>query len=851
MMNYRLDIEFKELFEAIPAAVLLVDVAGNVLGFNRNARVLFGFDSVASSDVKLFQLQPHRLDQVDMGSNAMEGFRSLSIPVEIIFQRNGGGHFPGSVKSQVYTQNDGVEIFVLVIENVTSQKMKEGSRIRDKIEADKANDAKSDFLSSMSHEIRTPIQGTLGALDLLEQTDLCEQQLHYLNLAKNSSSSLLGIVNDVLDVASLDANAMRLNKIQIDLYQVLDEIYAIYRVYAYEKNSDITLRIDSSVPRSLNADPVRLRQVLCNYISNAIKYSNQGEINVHVRCDGDKKIVFEVNDNGPGVDQAIESTLFTQHVMGRNRDPKYGSYGIGLSVCKKLAALMGGSVGYTRRQPKGACFWFKVDFQSPHEAHVISALQKSNHKSMAHNGSVHKDNSILPVDEARMLSGKKADNVKQAIIFSDDPIKSMLEHQLSEWSVSVGNSGAALPSREQVLGLFTSGTKILLIFDSNSFPKAKILKYINGLINFFQEGELIEQSVMFLVFGLSPGEIASQCSANIEIEATADAYSLSLLARCCGDDAVINDHGTGSTVKNIHKVPLSLKGRYVLIAEDSETNLEIFTLQLESVGAKVAAAKDGLEAFNQYLEYDVDIVMLDLQMPKLGGFEIIKKIIESEKYRLSPKSIPIIAMSANVIGSIKQQCLSAGFNDYLMKPVRREAFLKSVVKWIDAGSADTETEAALPAAVTLPAPTALPTPIATHNSMQPDNNNAKSNTPLKEVEVVDFEFLEDQLSQVRPEAGLRMIELFIAEVSNRIILICDAIEIDDYHVLENEAHVLKSSCASFGAEGMNQLASSLEIDSKDRKRQQCFEACGKMKVMFEKTSTQLRDYVATHSGSAS
>ncbi|PCI42885.1 MAG: hypothetical protein COB51_12280, partial [Moraxellaceae bacterium] len=487
-MSYRLEVEFKALFEEIPAAVLLVDSAGNVSRLNRSARILFGFDSVASFDIKLFNLQPHPFDQQEMSSDAMEGFRDLSTPVETIFQRKDGGHFPGTVKSQVYTQRNGIEIFVLVIENVTSQKMKEGSRIRDKIEADKANEAKSDFLSSMSHEIRTPIQGTLGALDLLEQTDLCEQQLHYLNLAKNSSSSLLDIVNDVLDVASLDANAMRLNKIPIDLYQVLDEIYAIYRVYAYEKNSDITLKIDFSVPRSVKADPVRLRQILCNYISNAIKYSNHSEINIHVRSDGDKKIIFEVNDNGPGVDQAIENTLFTQHVMGRNRDPEYGSYGLGLSVCKKLAALMGGSVGYTRRQPKGACFWFKIDLQAIPLNQVLGG----------------KENSTKRPSTGNLTSAsQKISHEKQAVIFSDEPIQSMLEHQLSEWSISVRNSGVTLPSRDQVLGLFGLGAKILLIFDSNSFPKAKILKYINGLINCFQEKGLTEQSVKFLVFGLS------------------------------------------------------------------------------------------------------------------------------------------------------------------------------------------------------------------------------------------------------------------------------------------------------------------------------------------------------------
>lgn len=821
-MDDSVEIDFAVVFDTNPSATLIVDSKGNVVALNDAAKRLFAYDNACLLGLKLFHLQAHRSDQKAMTSSVMTLLRDLSSPVETIFQRRDGGQFPGTVKAKPFRQQDGTEIFVLVIENVTSQKMKEGSRIRDKIEADKSNEAKSDFLSSMSHEIRTPIQGTLGALDLLSQTDLCDQQLYYLNLAKNSSSSLLDIVNDVLDMASLDANALRLNATVIDLFQLLDEIYGIYRVCAYEKNSDITLKIDSSVPREINADPVRLRQILCNYISNAIKYSDKSEIDIHIRIDSDNALVFEVNDNGPGVDEDIAHTLFTQHVMGKKIDPQYGSYGIGLSICKKLAALMGGSVGYTPRQPTGASFWLKIHLQASNAASEHATINK----------------------------------LKQAIIYSDEPIKAMLEHQLSEWKIAIRNSGAAFLPCEQVSDCFSIDAELLFVFDSNSFPKAKLLKYINSLIFYFNADENMNRSIIMLVFGLSANEIGGLCSTNVEVVACADAYSLRLLWTCCLDameadvlastllvakPSVISARNNPSAKANplpsgpvtdasltteVDQASLILDGRHVLIAEDSDTNLEIFCLQLEGVGATVARARDGLEALEQFEKCNVDIALLDLQMPKLGGFEIVQKIRAMDKYIHSPRSIPIIAMSANVIGNIKQQCLSAGFDDFLSKPVQRDTFLQSVRYWIEAAKENNS-----------------PSNIVALNQTG-DNLEVKSHG-VDQV-VVDFRFLESQLLQVRPQAGLRMIELFITEVAGRITLIAEAIEKPDYQTLNNEAHVLKSSSASFGAVALKQLASSLETDSQEENFQQCLDISNSMQAVFKVTRARLRDYMTAY-----
>eukprot|EP00698_Gefionella_okellyi_P012444 TRINITY_DN334_c0_g1_i1.p1 TRINITY_DN334_c0_g1~~TRINITY_DN334_c0_g1_i1.p1 ORF type:complete len:857 (+),score=162.51 TRINITY_DN334_c0_g1_i1:56-2626(+) len=570
--------------------------------------------------------------------------------------------------------------------------------------AEQANKAKAQFLANMSHDIRTPIAGVIGMSRLLLEMPLRAQEREYARVIHGSADNLLVILNDILDFSKVDAGQMELEYAPFNVRDTVEQVLDLLADTAQSKNLEIAAFVDEAVPPCILGDVGRVRQILINLVGNAVKFTNEGEVNIHVGVYETNMIRFVVQDTGIGVAQDASYRLFqpfTQADASTTR--KYGGTGLGLAICRKLCALMGGDIGMESVLGKGSTFWFTVQtamaddpekpvfnekLESLRHSHCLVIIEHNTARASLSEQLVGSGFEVEECDGVDVgVEYLERANDFAVVILDVTPLGGLeLLRRFHAGAVNkrpalIALTAARLPQewRDEVEQLATLVTKplhrrllevaivdaVFGVQDSPGTPTAQTSPQPLQLLNTPRLSITIQPPEKSTTSALPPAMAAPQMSEHMSRPQPAEGPS---------DPAPAERPKRRGTV-----IPSSLSqlghvavGTKILLVDDNVVNQMMGKAMLQRLGATVEVAKNGREAVAAVERNRFDLVFMDCQMPEMDGYEATTQIRQREMLMPSVRHVPIVAMTASAMNGDRDKCLSAGMNDYLSKPVRPE-----------------------------------------------------------------------------------------------------------------------------------------------------------------------------------
>jgi CheY-like chemotaxis protein len=520
-----------------------------------------------------------------------------------------------------------------------------------RVAAEAASQAKSEFLANMSHEVRTPLNGILGMTELALDTDLTAEQREYLGMAKSSAEALLYIINDILDFSKIEAGKLELEAIDFDLHATIEETVGLLAEKASVKGLELVCHIEAEPPCWLRGDPGRLRQILLNLASNAIKFTERGEVVVRARLEeqgtAETVVHCEVRDTGVGIAPEVQPRLFRSFTQADGSTTrKYGGTGLGLAISKRLVSLMGGQIGLTSEPERGSVFRFDVRLARGKEAPPAPRRNEA-------------------------LRG-----LRVLVVDDNATNRTVLKHNLSGWGLRVTDAPGGAEALRLLWAAEEPFSLALVDFQMPEMDGLELCRRIKAdpalsgvklimLTSLGVRGHREQaRDAGFDGYLVKPVRLSQlyDCLATVMAGAEPPAPSPALPA--------------ASSERKPHFAP---RGPRVLLAEDNPVNQAFALRLLQKLGCHVDVAGNGREAVAAVAQAEYALVLMDCEMPEMDGFEATAAIRRREA---SSPHVPIIALTASAMQGDREACLAAGMDDYLSKPMRPKDLEAMLRRWL-------------------------------------------------------------------------------------------------------------------------------------------------------------------------
>ena len=736
-------------------AILSKTLDGIILSWNPAAQALYGYTPEEAIGQNVTMLLPPDRQHEEPAIIERVKAQEFIDQYESVRQRKDGSLVDVSLTISAVKNEKGEIIGASKIARDITERRRAEVRLRHALTAaEEASRAKGEFLANMSHEIRTPMNGVIGMTNLLLDSELSKEQRQCAEAISKSGESLLAIIDDILDFSKIEAGKLSFETLDFDLHEAIDGCLELFAPRAHAKGLELACLVENNVPRKLRGDPGRLRQVVNNFVSNAIKFTASGEVGVKVSLvsenDEQATIRCTVHDTGIGVSDEARTRLFQPFSQADGSTTrKFGGTGLGLAISRQLVQRMHGEAGVESVGGEGSTFWFTAQLRKP-----------------------------SAVNEVEPEIANELVNLSVLIVDDNETNRRILQHQVGAWKMrctAVVDAVSALvelrraaqqgePYQVALLDLLMPGTDGLTL--ARQIKVDKSLSDIR-LVLLSSFGPGLETSV------IKAAGIEACLVKPVKQSALFDSLAEVTGARLPGKrERILPTPMTKSQAERATNLR-------ILIAEDNSVNQQVALGLLAKLGYRAEAVGDGAEVLSAVKRTNYDVILMDCQMPELDGYEATRRIRESERKQIGTANekqpVHIIAMTANAMAGDREKCLAAGMDDYLSKPVRR-----------------VELQAALEA-------------------FQKDEpmSVATSEEVASEAVLFDLERLRD-VTEDDPEVTVRLVDLFLSQTNPMLGQLGSALRDNSAPEVARLAHKLLGSSLSCGVVGFGPPLRALE-----------------------------------------